>query len=115
MRSMRQCVSGSAAFRRVALCTHVIGALALLSRMTLLPPPPKKNLNSPTPHPKAHRPVILPLLQTRVWPLLGVSPSMHNSCFAWIHFRQVSRAAATLSRAAICTFSAKLQPHECRN
>ncbi|KIZ05819.1 hypothetical protein MNEG_2138 [Monoraphidium neglectum] len=30
----------------------------------------------------------LQMLQTRVWPLLGVSPSMHNSCFAWIHFRQ---------------------------
>ncbi|KAI8470006.1 MAG: hypothetical protein J3K34DRAFT_521690 [Monoraphidium minutum] len=30
----------------------------------------------------------LALLQTRVWPLLGVSAPMHNCCFAWIHFRQ---------------------------
>jgi hypothetical protein len=31
----------------------------------------------------------LQMLQFRVWPLLGVSSSMHNSCFAWVHFRQV--------------------------
>ena len=30
----------------------------------------------------------LRMLQTRVWPLVGVSSLMHNSCFAWIHFRQ---------------------------
>lgn len=31
----------------------------------------------------------IPTPQTRVWPMLGVSSAMHNSCFAWIHFRQV--------------------------
>jgi len=35
----------------------------------------------------------LQLLQSRVWPLLGVSASMHNSCFAWVHFRQVRGSA----------------------
>lgn len=28
------------------------------------------------------------LLQVRLWPLLGISPSMHNAAFAWVHFRQ---------------------------
>lgn len=31
---------------------------------------------------------LLQLLQTRVWPLLGVSNRIHNTIYAWIHFRQ---------------------------
>lgn len=30
----------------------------------------------------------LQMLQTKLWPLLGISPAMHNAGFAWIHFRQ---------------------------
>eukprot|EP00775_Hariotina_reticulata_P003791 gene3791-4049_t len=32
----------------------------------------------------------LQMLQVRLWPLLGISPAMHNAGFAWIHFRQLS-------------------------
>ena len=31
---------------------------------------------------------LLQLLQTRVWPLLGISHHIHNTIYAWIHFRQ---------------------------
>lgn len=31
---------------------------------------------------------LLQLLQTRVWPLLGISQHIHNTIYAWIHFRQ---------------------------
>ena len=31
---------------------------------------------------------LLQLLQTRVWPLLGISPQIHSTIYAWIHFRQ---------------------------
>lgn len=31
---------------------------------------------------------LLQLLQNRVWPLLGVSKHIHNTIYAWIHFRQ---------------------------
>ena len=31
---------------------------------------------------------LLQLLQTRVWPLLGISQHIHNTVYAWIHFRQ---------------------------
>ena len=31
---------------------------------------------------------LLHLLQNRVWPLLGIQPRVHNTIYAWIHFRQ---------------------------
>ena len=31
---------------------------------------------------------LLQLLQTRVWPLLGISKHIHSTIYAWIHFRQ---------------------------
>ena len=31
---------------------------------------------------------LLQLLQNRVWPLLGISTHIHNTIYAWIHFRQ---------------------------
>ena len=31
---------------------------------------------------------LLQLLQTRVWPLLGISQHIHDTVYAWIHFRQ---------------------------
>lgn len=31
---------------------------------------------------------LLQLLQTRVWPLLGISSQIHSTIYAWIHFRQ---------------------------
>lgn len=31
---------------------------------------------------------LLQLLQTRVWSLLGISPQIHSTIYAWIHFRQ---------------------------
>jgi hypothetical protein len=49
-------------------------------------------------------------LQTKLWPLLGVSPSMHNAGFAWVHFRQfvitrhpglVAKTKALLKRLAM--------------
>ncbi|WIA21715.1 hypothetical protein OEZ85_000881 [Tetradesmus obliquus] len=52
----------------------------------------------------------LQLLQARLWPLLGVSPSMHNAGFAWVHFRQfvltrhpglVAKTKALLKRLAL--------------
>lgn len=31
---------------------------------------------------------LLQLLQTRVWPLLGITSQIHSTIYAWIHFRQ---------------------------
>lgn len=48
-------------------------------------------------------------VQVRLWPLLGISPAMHNAGFAWIHFRQyvltrhpglISKTKALLKRLA---------------
>lgn len=49
--------------------------------------PLSRGSNAPQPPSPGRKPRTPP--QSRVWPLLGVSPAMHNSCFAWIHFRQV--------------------------
>lgn len=32
--------------------------------------------------------------QTRLWPQLGVSPVLHNTCFAWSHFLQYAATRA---------------------
>ncbi|KAK9829741.1 hypothetical protein WJX72_007612 [[Myrmecia] bisecta] len=36
----------------------------------------------------AEKDALLQLLQTRVWPVLGIQPHIHSTIFAWIHFRQ---------------------------
>jgi len=41
---------------------------------------------------------VLQLLQTRVWPLLGISQHIHNTIYAWIHFRQFAVTGESCSR-----------------
>ena len=41
---------------------------------------------------------LLQLLQTRVWPLLGISQHIHNTIYAWTHFRQFAVTGESLNR-----------------
>ena len=45
---------------------------------------------------------LLQLLQNRVWPLLGISTHIHNTIYAWIHFRQFAVTGRRFSAAHAC-------------
>ena len=52
---------------------------------------------------------LMHLLQSRVWSLLGISPQIHSTIYAWIHFRQF---AVTGKHACACTHCAMYAPGE---
>ena len=57
---------------------------------------------------------LLQLLQTRVWSLLGISPQIHSTIYAWIHFRQfaVTGEPALHDSIKLCTVNYAGKRHQ---